>query len=230
MKKVILILRDYRKPDDKLIEQSQVLCSTFLSNESVFTDFQPPFGVEWESLNSEAVTLLTDSAIRNRLCMYSDQLNQSIQQASEIYEIIMVYASMAFANDPAKLKEFGRETYSKEKQSKARHLKFLSDVYQRITHQPEKDMLIAKGLTLNQIQEFETLLTELENNNNIQENYKNERLALTQERIKKYNELWRRMTLVCEASKVVFRKNPAMQKIFKLYPEIKVKVSAQITK
>lgn len=223
MKQSSTVVRDYIKSDDKLIEQSQVISTTFMEHETefsdAFTDLASPFGTEWETLNQEAVITLTDVAIADRLQVITDEVNKSLLQAIDLYQIIMVYARIAYSNDRAKLKAFGSESYGTAKRSQVKMIKLLTEMYDTINLPQVKPVLLAKGLKQTQIDSLNQLLLEINGKNRMQEKYKNDRLVLTQERIMKYNELWRRMSLVCEAAKVVFRNNPAMLRIFRLYPE-----------
>lgn len=223
MKSAAVVVRDYSKPDDKLIEQSQVMNATFMNNElafsDAFTDLKPPFGEDWKTLNATAVTLLRDTAIADRLQVITDEVNKSIKQACVLYQIIMVYARMAYANDRAKLNAFGYESYNTASRSQLKIISLLSEAYSTATLPQVKPLLLAKGLKESQIEELNTILNDINQKNQFQEQFKNDRLSLTQDRVKTYNELWRRMSLVNEAAKVVFMNDYAKQKVFMLYPE-----------
>jgi hypothetical protein len=130
------------------------------------------------------------------------------------YIQVKYFAGRAFPNNKAVLKEFGAGAYSKVCTSRLRMVGFMEALHG--VAEKYKVQLIAAGLTQPQIDEINSLATELRNKNTAQQLKKKERPTETRKRIEAQNTFYAYGQRVVEAARFVYRDNEVLRKEFVL--------------
>jgi hypothetical protein len=220
MKHPVEVVRNFSKPDDEMLQQSDVLLGSFQDNKSLFIgpfpQFADPFASEWAATTATARLNLPDYVSVTDQSSETDALETLMDEGRNLFQTVILYAQLAFPNDPNKLKLFGQSQYNS---ARASHLKLpvlLRTMYTQASKPEYKTALITKGLTEAQINMLETLATSIVNQNVVQEKAKNERSLSASDRIAAMNAVWEKMSLVCLCAKMVFQNDAARYNLFLL--------------
>jgi len=220
MKHPVEVVRNFSKPDDEMLQQSDVLLESFEDNKSLFIgpfpQFADPFATEWASTIAAARLLLPDYASATDQVMETETLEALMNEGRNLFQTVILYVQLAFPNDPNMLKLFGQSQYNS---ARASHLKLpvlMRTMYTQASKPEYKKALMDKGLTELQINSLETLAASIVSQNVVQEKAKNERSLAASERITAMNAVWEKNSLVCMCAKMVFQNDAARYNLFLL--------------
>jgi len=151
MKHPVEVVRNFSKPDDEMLQQSDVLLGSFQDNKSLFIgpfpQFADPFASEWAATTATARLNLPDYVSVTDQSSETDALETLMDEGRNLFQTVILYAQLAFPNDPNKLKLFGQSQYNS---ARASHLKLpvlLRTMYTQASKPEYKTALITKGLT-----------------------------------------------------------------------------------
>ena len=220
MKHPVEVLRNFSKPDDEMLQQSDVLLGSFQDNKSLFIgpfpQFADPFASEWAATTATARLNLPDYVSATDQSSETDALEALMDEGRSLFQTVILYVQLAFPNDPNKLKLFGQSQYNS---ARASHLKLpvlLRTMFTQASKPEYKTALMIKGLTEVQISMLETLATSIVNQNVAQEKAKNERSLSASDRIAAMNAVWEKMSLVSMCAKMMFQNDAARYNLFLL--------------
>ncbi len=223
MEKPIEVVRDYTKPDDEMLEQSQGMHDAFAERKTVFVAKFPslddPFATDWQDEIDVCHSFSSDAANRSALVMQTQKLDDEMKAGRDVYQTLLLYVKLAWPGDAAMLNVFGQNLYKEVNRSQTRFPDLLGVAYAQATQAGYKSLLTVKGLTETSIERLKTIKETIESDNRQQQNLKSSRGLSTQERIKRLNKVWSRMTMVSECAKEAFKDDYAQYRLFLLYPE-----------
>lgn len=218
MKNSVKIFRNYNKIDEKMLSQSDALLDSFRDYKSLFIERFPQFGDPFDNTWVESTTAARqtppDYIMVAQQSLASAALEDLMDQGRNLFQTVILYVQLAFANDRDMLKVFGHPLYSS---ARSNHLKLSALLHSTFTpaSNPEyKPALLLKGLTELQISSLKTLADSIINQTVALENAKKERSRMAGVRIKNMNAVWEKMSLVSMCAKLLFQNDAAKYKLF----------------
>ena len=212
--------RVYSIGDAHMLETAYTLHSLFNDNIADFTAFDATldaaFATSWLATIDAAGTVVRDSQIKDIQAGKTVTVLEQMDLCRIKYNEVKYFAGKAFPRNKVKLAEFGAEDYDKVRRSQALMVSFMDEMHKAcVTYTTE---LQAAGMTVGQIDEVNTLRTDLLNANTTQENYMRARPKLTDERITTLNTSFETTMTVVTAAQVVYYNDYASRRMFVFSP------------
>jgi hypothetical protein len=216
-------MREFRKNDNLMIEQSQTMHGNFVEDISIFQAKAPyltsEYAAEWQTDINTANTVISDTYLVDQLQVVTQDLMKIQDDARNHFQSLMFYVKRVFHDNKAIQNLFGLDKYRLVRNNTNRFIDLLQQAYRTCTNQKYQELIVIEGFSAENIEYLNTLAIDLHQKNIEQEDIKNQRPVSTQERIVLLNKSWKRMVEVNEASKIVFMDNYAKLQQYLLYPE-----------
>ena len=214
------LVRLFRKSDEEVLQQSDLLKDSFLANKSQFVerffDLNDPFAQEWSAATTFAQQLSPDYVTVNEQANETKILKTLMQQGRNLFQTVILYARLAFPDDRAVLDLFGQPQY---RGVRSNHLKLpllLRSTFTQVSKPEYKPALLAKGLKEAEIALLDSLAGDIIAQGDVQQNAKKARLRATNQRIVAMNVVWEKMSLVFRCSKLLFHDDAARYNLFRI--------------
>lgn len=214
------VLRLFVKPDEEVLQQSDVLLGSFQANKSLFVerfpDLADPFVTEWAASTTAARMILPDYASVAGQTAETDALENLMDQGRMAFQTVMLYTQLAFPDNSTVLRLFGQSQYESARGSQLKLPLLLQTAFIQVSKPEYKPALMAKGLKDSEIALLNTLADSIVSQNIAQQNAKNDRSLDASQRIANMNAVWKKMALVCQCAKLVFQNDAAKYNLFLL--------------
>jgi len=214
------VKRLFSKTDEEVLQQSDVLFDSFLVNKSEFVERFPhlddPFAAEWATATTTARALPPDYATVNEQANETQLLETLMEQGRNLFQTVIVYAQLAFPNNPAVLRLFGQPQYDSARTNQLKLPVLLRSTYTQVSKPEYKTALLAKGLKDAEITLLDSLAGAIVAQDIAQQNAKKARSLSANQRIVIMNSVWEKMATVCQCAKLVFQNNAAKYNLFLL--------------
>lgn len=215
------ILRDFRMNDSKMLVKSQVFLNAFIEKKALFVANFPnlgdPFADEFQLAIDLAEHLPFSWEINGEITSIVYEIKQKMSFGQRNLQILFSYVNIGWESE-AKMNEFGKNKYLKARENYNKMIDLLKLAYNTAQESENKAMLLSVGYSQIQIDELNTLANELDAMLLQLNEMKSNRFVLTEQRITAMNNVWTFMKRLNKASKVAFVDNPAVLKLFLLYP------------
>ena len=213
--------RNFNKPDEEVLQQSDLKLAAFVENKTVFVERFPqladPFATEWGAATTTARSIAPDYASLANQASETDALKALINSGANLYQTLLLYVKLAFPNDATVLRLFGQQQYEAARNSQLKLPILLRTAYTEASKPEHKAALIAKGMKETDIASLETLADDIVNQEIAQEIATKKRTKDLDQRIKAMNLVWEKMSLVCQCAKLVFQNDATRYNLFLLY-------------
>ena len=214
------VVRLFRKSDEEVLQQSDVLMDSFLANKSQFverfSDLADPFALEWATATTTARELPSDYETVNEQAKATQNMKTLMQQGRNLFQAVMLYTQLAFPDDRAVLQLFGQPQYHGVRNNHLKLPVLLRSTFTQVSKPEYKTALLAKGMKEAEIALLDSLAEAIIAQGNVQQNAKKARLLATNQRIAAMNVVWKKMALVCQCAKLVFQDDAAKYNLFLL--------------
>jgi hypothetical protein len=220
MKQPAEVLRDFKKPDEEVLQQADLKLISFVENKNKlverFPELADPFAGEWGIAINYARSILPDYASVASQSRQTNDLNALIEEGANRYQTLLLYVKIAFPKDATVLRLFGQSQYASASRSRLK-LPILLRTASELALKPEyKTALVAKGMKEAEIDALATMANNIVNQNVVQENAMKQRTLDANHRITALNLVWEKMSLVCQCAKLVFQKDITRYNLFLL--------------
>lgn len=220
MKNPVEVLRDFKKPDEEVLQLSNLKLNSFVEYKSKFVERFPeladPFAAEWGNATDYARNILPDYALVAIQSGQTDALNALIEEGASLYQTLLLYVKLAFPKNATVLRLFSRSQYTSARRSRLKLPILLRTASEQALKPEYKTALIAKGMKETEIDALETMANNIVNQNVAQENAMRKRTLDANIRITALNHVWEKMSLVCQCAKLVFQKDATRYNLFRL--------------
>jgi len=220
MKKPEEVIRNFKKSDEELLQQSDVKLASFIKNKSRFVERFPqladPFATEWKEATSNAREILPDYASVSYQVNSTEALNAQIEEGANLYQSLLLYVRLAFSDDATALSLFGQPQYAAASRSAIKLPLLLRTAFLQASKPEFKDALTGKGMKLAEIDQLLTMADSIVDLDIAQDNAIKQRKLDAFNRITALNAIWERITLVCFCAKLVFQKDATRYNLFLL--------------
>jgi len=220
MKKPEEVIRNFKKSDEALLQQSDVKLASFIRNKSRFVERFPqladPFAAEWKEATSKARGILPDYASVLNQVNSTEALNAQIELGANLYQSLLLYVRLAFSDDATALSLFGQPQYAAASRSAIKLPMLLRTAFIQASKPEYNAALTGKGMRL---QEIDLLLSMADNIVDLdieQDNAIKQRKLDAINRITALNAVWEKITLVCFCAKLIFQKDATRYNLFLL--------------
>ncbi|MBI9036642.1 MAG: hypothetical protein JEY97_00795 [Bacteroidales bacterium] len=221
MSKIKRILKKFKGTDAEMLEEARIKANALKIDIDLFAAFDPKFTIEYvnafDAKIVKAEAEIVDNVIKDQLAAKTATVENILDSCRKKYRSVKYFVGIAFENNKAVQNEFGFNDYNTSRRSQVKMLVFMRQL--GISAKRYQSELIAAGMTEESINEIETLSNDLSLSNEQQEDFKKQRVLLTQSRIILYNEVWDYVRQVARAGKIIFEDNPAKYAIYLLSDE-----------
>ena len=212
--------RNFNKPDEEVLQQSDLKLAAFVENKTVFVERFPqladPFATEWGAATTTARSIAPDYASLANQTSETDALKTLVNSGANLYQTLLLYVRLAFPNDATVLRLFGQQHYEVARNSQLKLSVLLRMAFDEASKPEHKAALIAKGMKETEIASLETMADDIVEKNGKQEKAMKKRTKDLDERIKAMNLVWEKMSLVCQCAKLVFQNDVTRYNLFLL--------------
>ena len=212
--------RLFTKPDEEVLQQSDVQLNSFQENKEAFVARFPqladPFADEWGTAISVARGFIPDFATINEQANETQILETLMDQGRNHFQTVMLYAQLAFPNNTAILRLFGQPQYDSARNSQLKLPVLLRSTYNQASNEEYKPALLAKGLKEEEIEMLNGLAGDIIAQDIAQQQAKKARSLAATARIETMNAVWEKMATVCQCAKLVFQNDAARYNLFLL--------------
>jgi len=221
MSKIKRILKRFKSTNEKMLEEANVKFNALKIDIALFavfdTKFTPEYVEAFGAKITKAETEIIDNVIIDQLAGKTAKVEEIFDLGRKKYRSVKYFVGKAFENNKAVQNEFGFNDYNSVKRNQVKMIVFMRQL--GISAKRYQAELIASGMTEESINEIETLGNDLSLANEQQEDFKKQRVLLTQNRTILYNEVWDYVVQVSRAGKIIFEDNPAKYAIYLLSDE-----------
>jgi hypothetical protein len=212
--------RLFTKPDEEVLQQSDVQLISFQENKELFVARFPqladPFADEWATATSTAREFIPDFEAVNEQANETQILETTMEQGRSLFQTVILYVQLAFPNDSAVLRLFGQPQYDSARNSQLKLPVLLRSTYKQASKEEYKPALLAKGLKEEEIGMLNGLAEAIVAQDVAQQKAKKDRSQAASVRIKTMNAVWEKMATVCQCAKLVFQNDAAKYNLFLL--------------
>ena len=214
------VLRDYKKSDDEMLQQSDSKLASFIKNKSLFVKRFPqladPYANNWADAISTARNIDPDYASVANQTTESDELEKLMDDGRNLFQMLMLYAQLAFPGHVLALRAMGQSQYESASRNPLKLAKLLRTAGKEASKDKYKPALLNKGMTEEEISSLETMADKIIDQSSAVDNAKKDRSFDADERITMLNAVWEKTTLVCNCAKLLFQKDAARYALFLL--------------
>jgi hypothetical protein len=221
MKKVIEEGLDYTLKTDEMLQMNSVMLSNFEIDKADFIakvpDLDSPFSGNWLIDTNKLSATESDADFIDTQLLKTQAIEELMVTGRDILQSVYFYVERAFPGNKAVLSYFGKDRYEASRNIPLKLAEIINKCREACLESDYKDILITKGLTdqlVVDLKENAVKITEKVTNRDI---YMSNRKINTQNRNQQLNKIWSYMSVVNEASKLVYKSDYAKLQQYILY-------------
>ena len=208
--------RAFNISDAELMEHAEVIVATLPSDMPSFTAFDPTLTLDYipqlQEVIAFAKTFPTDNVLIDEMAEQTLKVEQVFNLCYEDYKTIAYFVRKAFADNPAIRNQFGLNDIEKARKSQPKMVVFMDSLAKTAAKYGEN--LAEAGCKPELITGLPEKAAALSALNIEQEQFKNSRGIVTQNRVKAYNEVYRLLQPLHNAAVFIFRDDPVRYSIY----------------
>ena len=148
-----------------------------------------------------------DEVMVDEQTQLTDEVNRKMAACNKEYKTVAYFVRHIFDGDEGIKNEFGLDDVKGARNNQPKMIFFMDTLAK--TAAKYKDQLVKGGMNPNVIDALPKLAEELHEANQRQEQFKDERAELTQERIKRVNALYAPLARIGDIAKIIYADNQA---------------------
>ena len=148
-----------------------------------------------------------DEVMVDELNQLTNEVNRKMAACNKGYKTVAYFVRHIFDGDAGIQYEFGLDDIKGARNNQPKMIFFMDTLAK--TAAKYKDQLVKGGMNADTIDALPKLAEELHEANQKQEQFKDERAELTQERIKRANALYEPLARVSDIAKIIYADDPA---------------------
>jgi hypothetical protein len=203
------VMRIFSKPDEEVLQQSDLKLGSFNKNKNLFVErfpqFGDPFAADWAAATATARSIPPDYVSVSNQSGETEALLVLMEQGRNLFQTLLLFAQLAFPDNPLILKLMGQPQYVTARSSQLKLPVLLKSAYSQATVPEIKETLLSKGMKESEIDALLTLAESIINQVAVQQNAKKERTLEANKRITALNLVWEKMSVVCQCAKLLFQ-------------------------
>jgi len=203
--------RMYSTSDAEMLETADVIAASLNDDIADFTAFDSTLTADYVTTVQGAVgrvkEIKPDNVVIDEMSEWTQKVDAAMKKSSDAYSNLAYFIRKAFNGNVAVQNQFGLNDYKKIRNNQAKMVLFMETLGDQAT--AHHDDLVAAGCSEGVITTVSEVATELSESNIGQEKFKKERGVLTQERVKRLNEVYQLLVPLSEAAQIIYRDDPA---------------------
>jgi hypothetical protein len=216
------LLRVFSSGDDEMLERAQVFHDRLSDELADFTARFPWLDGAWLTAYQADITAADafpkDESVLLDLKVLTGDVTAAMQQGYAALLTLGGYAKLAWPTDMARQKVFGQQYWANASKNTLKLQEALELAYAKANSASYKPGLLAKGYTQPEIDMLNTLATDLQTKNGLQEALKMGRHVTKHDRIALLNVVWGHMQTVNTCASVVWAGDAEREDQYQLYP------------
>ncbi|MDP3148790.1 MAG: hypothetical protein Q8N83_06620 [Ignavibacteria bacterium] len=221
MRKAVEEKRLFHVADSLMIEAAKDKKGFLLEDKTKFESFDPSFSDSFLEEYGNAISLAEaapdDEEVMGMSVSYTTAVEEKMKLCRDKFQATKYFIDKAFPGDSGKQIEFGYRDYDKARNVQDKMVLFMKGLNKACLKYKAK--LNEVHFADEKIAEIELLAVELDEANQAQNQFNNNRPTFTQDHVKKLNAVWAGMGKICEAGKIIFASDYAKLQRYNL-PEV----------
>ncbi|MGM0531817.1 MAG: hypothetical protein ACQER7_10735 [Bacteroidota bacterium] len=198
-------------PDARLYEHGTKVTRSLEEDIEDFSTFDST--IDEKFINSLQGTLdgvrdiKKDDVMVDEQAQHTDEVNRKMAACNKGYKTVAYFVRYVFDDDESIQNEFGLNDIKGARNNQSQMIFFMTSLAK--TAAKYKDQLIKGGMNPDTIDALPRLAQELDEANQKQEQFKDERGKLTQERIQRVNALYDPLARISDIARIIYADDPA---------------------
>ncbi len=214
--------RTFKLADDVMLERGQVFHDQLNGELADFTARFPWLDAAWLTAFQADITAADafpkDESVILDLKVLTGDVTAAMQQGFAALQTLGAYGKLAWPNDVARQRVFGQDTWRDAYNNTLKLQEALELAHTKADSASYKPDLLAKGYTQVEIDQLNTLATDLQTKNGLQEALKVGRHVTKHDRIALLNVVWEHMKTINTCASVVWAADAERMDQYQLYP------------
>lgn len=214
------VSRIFSRSDEEVLQQSELKLGSFNENKSLFVErfpqFGDPFAADWAAATATARSIPPDYVSVANQAAETEALKANMEKGRDCFQALMLYVQLAFPGDANMLNIMGKPQYNGARTSQLKLPILLKTAFTQASVPEIKQALMSKGMKEPEIDDLLNIAEEIIKQEIIQQNAKKGRTLDANNRITALNQVWEKMSLVCQCAKLLFQNDAVRYNLFLL--------------
>ncbi|MCD4819781.1 MAG: hypothetical protein K8S23_13940 [Candidatus Cloacimonetes bacterium] len=206
MKRPTEPVRSYNFTDGEMFEKANVIKVCFTADMTDFSNFDADFNQTYlDDLTAKILSankVPQDNQVIDQLAQKTDLVEKIMDECRIATQKSKYFIEKAFPNNRSKWNEFGYNDYQEARNSQLKMIQYMKVVC--AVSNTNKDALLAVGFTQANIDELNTLSSQLDAANIDQQVFMKERTTLANQRVELMNKVWEVIQHICKVGKIIY--------------------------
>lgn len=216
------VVRIYNMEDEEMLIRAQVQQGFLATDLALFTAKFPwidaTYTTSYLTDINTADAIPKDDTVMTNITALTNDVNASMNEGIAVLKRLFIYAKLAYEDDKVKQRVFGQDRMEKARTDQEKMANLLEHAHTMANKDPYKHDLIGKGFNQTQIDSLLTISDNINTKNVLQEAAKTSRPVSTQDRVKVYNTVFKRMRTIATCAQIVFEGDAARIQQYRAYP------------
>lgn len=214
--------RLYRVKDESMLVRAKVIKNRVEENLAGFMHYFPwvnaAYLAAWQDEINAAAKFSIDYTVKTGVKADVAEANKIMKTARPALRTLFRFARLVYPNDKKKQLIFGQQKMNIARNNRIKMLSLLTYAHSTASNSAYKNDLLARGYTQPEIDALKSIADSLREVDHIKGSSATRRPVNTQERISAHNLVFERLVILSKCARVVYVKNPALIKKFRIYP------------
>ena len=214
--------RSYNMGDDQMLERAQVFHDQLNGELVDFTSRFPWLDAAWLTAFQADITAADafpkDESVILDIKILTGDVTASMQQGYAALQTLGGYAKLAYPTDSARERVFGQQYWAAARDNTLKLQEALELAHAKADNATFKADLLAKGYTQAEIDQLDTLASDLQTKNGLQEASKVGRHVTQADRLALLNVVWEHLRTINTCASVVWAADAERLSQYQLYP------------
>ena len=214
------VSRIFSRPDEEVLQQSDLKLGSFNENKSLFVErfsqFGDPFAADWAAATATARSIPPDYVSVSNQSAETEALKALMEKGRNCFQTLLLYTQLAFPGDGIMLNVMGQQQYFASHNSHLKLPVLLKSAYAQASIPEIKQALMSKGMKEADIDDLLNIAESIINQEIVQKNAIKGRTLDANKRITALNLVWEKMSLVCQCAKLLFQDDAVRYNLFLL--------------
>jgi hypothetical protein len=198
---------------DEMLQLNTLMLGNFADDKADFTakvtDLADPFLDNWQTDTNNLGTIEMDDDYIDTQLLMTQAIDELMVAGRDQLQSIFFYAERAYPGNKAKLGYFGKDRYDTARRNPLKLHDLMLKCSEAVVEADYKDDLFAKGLAQSDIDVMKDTASKLKVKYDKRDKYMSGRKIATEKRNLVLNKIWKSMSDVSEASKLVYKNDYA---------------------
>ena len=168
------VSRIFSRPDEEVLQQSDLKLGSFNENKSLFVErfsqFGDPFAADWAAATATARSIPPDYVSVSNQSAETEALKVLMEKGRNCFQTLLLYTQLAFPGDGIMLNVMGQQQYFASHNSHLKLPVLLKSAYAQASIPEIKQALMSKGMKETDIEDLLKIAESIINQEIVQKN------------------------------------------------------------